>query len=217
MLTRVRNLASASISRKRQPRTQREVVFVHGEPVSDLLTRRGVECRLPAAAKEVDIVMKTPSLIERYLLIQPSVRGPIEFAIIVVVGILGSVFDWMRLPFTPYSNILGAAICVAGLLIHQRCHKDHRQALDRNEQIEALVTTGVFSKVRHPMYSSLILMYLGLAIVWGVAWMLIPAVGFSMTTVAAACGEEDYLLQKFAREYREYMRAVPRRFIPHVF
>lgn len=181
------------------------------------MTLHGVACRLDASAEDADIVMKTPSLIERYILVRPPVRAPIEFAIIVVVGILGGMFDWMRLPFSPYSNILGAAICVAGCLIHLRCHRDHRQALDRNEQIEALVTTGVFSKVRHPMYSSLILIYIGLAIAWGVAWLLIPAVGFSVITVATACREEDYLLQEFAREYREYRRTVPWRFIPHVF
>ena len=181
------------------------------------MTLRGVACRLHSSAEDADIVMKTPSLIERYLHIRPAVRGPIEFAIIIVVGILGGMLDWMRLPFRPYSTILGAAICVAGVLIHLRGHRDHRQAPDRNEEIEALVTTGVFSKVRHPMYASLILIYMGLAIAWGVAWLLIPAVGFSVITVATACREEDYLLQKFAREYREYRRTVPWRFIPHVF
>lgn len=160
--------------------------------------------------------MKTPSLIERYLLIRPQIRMSFEFAIVVIVGILGAIQEWAVLPFSPYSNVLGGALFVAGALLHGRCHKVHRQAHERDEQIEALVTTGVFSKLRHPMYSSLILMYLGLALVWGVSWMLLPATVFSVDTVMVAFREEDYLLKKFGPEYREYMRTVPWRFIPHV-
>ena len=160
--------------------------------------------------------MKTPSLIARYLLTRPPVRMSFEFAIVVIVGILGVVHEWARLPFSPYSNVLGGAIFVAGSLFHGRCHRDHRQALDSDDRIETIVTTGVFSKVRHPMYSSLILMYLGLALAWGVAWMVLPAVVFSVDAVMVAFREEDYLLKKLGPEYREYMRTVPRRFIPHV-
>ena len=160
--------------------------------------------------------MKCPSLIERYLLMRPPVRMSFEFAIVVIVGILGVVHEWARLPFSPYSNVLGGAIFVAGSLFHGRCHRDHRQALDSDDRIEIIVTTGVFSKVRHPMYSSLILMYLGLALIFGIAWMLLPAVVFSVDAVMVAFREEDYLLKTFGREYREYMRTVPWRFIPHV-
>ena len=56
------------------------------------------------------------------------------------------------------------------------------------------MTTGVFSHVRHPLYSSLMLMYAGLAMVWGVAWMPLPAFAFSAVTALVAVGAERWLL-----------------------
>jgi protein-S-isoprenylcysteine O-methyltransferase Ste14 len=67
------------------------------------------------------------------------------------------------------------------------------------------------------MYLSLILMYLGLAIAWGGAWMLLPAVLFSAVTVLIAIQEEEFLLEKFGRQYEEYQRQVPWRFVPGIF
>jgi protein-S-isoprenylcysteine O-methyltransferase Ste14 len=75
----------------------------------------------------------------------------------------------------------------------------------------------VFSKMRHPMYLSLILMYLGLAIAWGVVWMLLPSLLFSALTVLTTIKEEELLLRRFGRQYEEYMQAVPWRFIPKIF
>ena len=81
-------------------------------------------------------MMKHPSPIERYMAIRSPIRSPLELAVIVVVGIVGLLLDWARIPFSPYSNIVGAMLLVAGLLIHGRGHKEHLQALDSDEQIE---------------------------------------------------------------------------------
>ncbi|MBN1152587.1 MAG: isoprenylcysteine carboxylmethyltransferase family protein [Dehalococcoidia bacterium] len=160
--------------------------------------------------------MKWPSPIERYLTVKPSVRSMTEIPSIVVVGILGEVFDWARLPFSPYVNIVGGAMLVAGLLVHSYCHKVHRQGHEETGQIQFIVTTGVFASVRHPMYTSVFLIYFGLALVWGIVWMLVPATFFSIITVAIAVKEEQLLLQRFGSEYEGYLRKVPYRFIPHV-
>jgi protein-S-isoprenylcysteine O-methyltransferase Ste14 len=160
--------------------------------------------------------MKWPSLVQRYLLVKPAVRSMTEFPSIVVVGILGEVFDWTRLSFSPYLNILGGAMLVAGLIVHSYCHRVHRQGDKETVQIEFIVTTGVYASVRHPMYTSVFLIYFGLALVWGIVWMLLPAAFFSIITVAIAVKEEQLLLQRFGSEYEEYLRKVPYRFIPHV-
>jgi len=160
--------------------------------------------------------MKWPSLVERYLLVKPAVRTMTEPPSIIVVGILGEVFDWTRLPFSPYVNIVGGAILVAGLIVHSYCHKVHRQGHEQTESITSIVTTGIYASVRHPMYTSLFLIYFGLALVWGIVWMLVPAAIWSIITVATAFKEEELLLQRFGSEYEEYLRTVPYRFIPHV-
>jgi protein-S-isoprenylcysteine O-methyltransferase Ste14 len=155
-------------------------------------------------------------LLNRYLLVKPTVRMVIEWPLIIIVGILGEMLSWARLPLSPYSHILGGAALLGGAILHALCHRAHRQAHDQSEQIEGLVTTGLFSQMRHPMYTSLMLMYLGVAFVWGVAWMLLPALLFSALTVLIALREEAFLLEKFGRRYEEYMQDVPWRFIPRV-
>jgi protein-S-isoprenylcysteine O-methyltransferase Ste14 len=156
-------------------------------------------------------------MLNRYLLVKPTVRMVIELPIIVIAGVLGEIFSWDRLPLSPYSNVVGGAIFLGGWVLHIYCHKVHKQAHEQSQQIEGLVTTGPFSKIRHPMYLGLVLMYLGLAIAWGVEYMLLPAFIFSALTVLIAIKEEYFLLQKFGRQYQEYMQDVPWRFIPRIF
>lgn len=67
------------------------------------------------------------------------------------------------------------------------------------------------------MYLSLILMYFGFALAWGVLWIFLPAVLFSILNVFTAIREEKFLVQKLGYQYGEYMKAVPWRFIPGVF
>jgi protein-S-isoprenylcysteine O-methyltransferase Ste14 len=161
--------------------------------------------------------MKRPTVINQYLLMKPTLRMVIELPIIIIIGILGEIFSWVRIPLSPYSNLVGGAILLGGWILHAYCHRVHKQAHEQSQQIEGLVTTGVFSKIRHPMYLSLILMYLGLAIAWGVVWMLLPSLFFSALTVLIAIKEEEFLLRRFGYQYEEYMQEVPWRFLPKIF
>jgi protein-S-isoprenylcysteine O-methyltransferase Ste14 len=161
--------------------------------------------------------VKGQRLLNRYLLAKPTLRMVIEWPIIIVIGILGEIFSWVRIPLSPYSNLVGGAIFLGGWIFHVYCHRVHKQAHEQSQQIEGIVTTGVFSKIRHPMYLSLILMYLGLAIAWGIVWMLLPSFLFSAFTVLIAIKEEEVLLRKFGHQYEEYMQAVPWRLIPSIF
>jgi protein-S-isoprenylcysteine O-methyltransferase Ste14 len=161
--------------------------------------------------------MKAQTLINRYLLVKPTFRLVTEWPMIIATGILGEIFSSARVPFSPYSNLVGGAVFLGGWIFHAYCHRAHKQAHKQSQQVERLVTTGVFSKMRHPMYLSLILMYLGLALSWGILWMLIPSLFFSALTVMIAIKEEAFLLQKFGRQYEEYMQKVPWRMIPKIF
>ena len=156
-------------------------------------------------------------LLNRYLLIKPAVRTVTEFPIIILLGMLGEIFSWHRIPLSPYSNIFGGAILLGALILHMYCHRIHKQAHEHSQQINFLVQRGIFLKMRHPMYLSLILIYLGLALTWGVIWMLVPAVLFSVLTVFIAIKEEAFMVQKFGRQYEDYMQKVPWRFIPKIF
>lgn len=161
--------------------------------------------------------MKQQSIINRYLLAKPNIIFMIGFLIILSTGILGEIFNWTKIPFSPYSNIIGGIIAFSGWILHLYCHRTHRQAHKKSQHINKIVTTGIFSKIRHPMYLGIIITYFGLAIAWGILWMLIPAILFSLLAALVSIKEEEYLLQKFGIEYKEYMQKVPWRFIKKIF
>jgi protein-S-isoprenylcysteine O-methyltransferase Ste14 len=172
---------------------------------------------VPNLLKEVKTPMEKQSLINRYLLAKPTVSMVIEFPIIVIIGILGEIFSWARIPWSPYTNLVGGALFLGALILHAHCHRVHKQAHEQSRHIEGIVTTGVFATMRHPMYLSLILMYLGLSIAWGVMWMLPASLFFAALTVMTAVQEEKFLLSKFGAGYEEYMQNVRWRFIPRLF
>jgi protein-S-isoprenylcysteine O-methyltransferase Ste14 len=161
--------------------------------------------------------MKDRTLLNQYLLAKPTLRMVVEWPIIIIIGILGEIFSWIRIPLSPYSNFVGGAVLLGGWIFHVYCHRVHKQAHEQSQQIEGLVTTGVFSKIRHPMYLGLILMYLGVAVAWGVLWMLLPSLLFSALTVLTSIKEEEFLLRRFSHQYEEYMQAVPWRVVPRIF
>jgi protein-S-isoprenylcysteine O-methyltransferase Ste14 len=78
---------------------------------------------------------------------------------------------------------------------------------------DALICNGPYAHVRHPIYSGLLLEFLGL-ILWQPTppVLLAGAIGLSWTLIQARLEEFD-LLQRLPN-YRQYMGQVPR-FMPH--
>jgi len=164
--------------------------------------------------------MKRGSLLDRYCLAKSIVGIAIEFPILIGGGIAGIVLSWPRFPFFPLANILGGILLVVGYVIHLSAHKEMRkygvQAHQHSTQVGTLITSGPYSKVRHPGYSGLVLIYFGFALGFGAVWMLIPAVIFTILTCVTAIKEEKFLKERFGKEYEEYMKRVPWRFIPKI-
>jgi len=84
------------------------------------------------------------------------------------------------------------------------------------EQTTRLVTTGVYHYVRHPLYSSLLLL------TWGVflkrpSWIAAGlAAGASLFLLGTAVAEERENASYFGADYEVYLRGT-RRFIPYLF
>jgi len=153
----------------------------------------------------------------RYLGICPRVRALIEWPAIVSVGVVGELLGWPRLPLSPCSNAAGGALLLAGFWLHTRCHRVHVQGHESSSGIERIVTRGAYSRIRHPMYLSLIAMYVGVALAWGIVWILLPATAVALLTGLTATVEETLLLERFPHEYAEYMKAVRWRLIPGLY
>ena len=79
---------------------------------------------------------------------------------------------------------------------------------------DGFVQTGFYARVRHPMYTAVILVFIGY-IIWFQSWLamicLIPFILISKF----AYDEEKHLLERFGKEYKDYMKKTGR-FFPKI-
>jgi protein-S-isoprenylcysteine O-methyltransferase Ste14 len=161
--------------------------------------------------------MKNENLIDSLLLSNPVYRAMIEYLLLIGTGILGLVFSWSKLPFSPVLNIVGGILILGGLLFHVYGEKNHKQAHEKSADIVKIAKNGIFSKIRHPLYTSAIIINLGIAFAFGVLVTFIIAIVSILHWIMTALKEEEFLLQKFGEEYSLYKKEVRWRFIPRIF
>lgn len=115
---------------------------------------------------------------------------------------------------------LGAVIFAAALWVFRRSHKE----LGRNWSItleirerHKLVSTGPYALIRHPMYTSFLLMGIGQAFLLA-NWVAGAAgiIGFAVLFFLRVEKEERMMLENFGPEYRAYMERT-RRIIPYLY
>jgi protein-S-isoprenylcysteine O-methyltransferase Ste14 len=115
---------------------------------------------------------------------------------------------------TPAVLPSGVALIVAGaaiVILARREFARHGQPTDPGRPTGAVVTTGVFSFSRNPLYLGGVFILVGIALVFDLAWLLVlllPALIACHYVLIAP--EERYLAAKFGEEYRAYAASVHR-------
>jgi protein-S-isoprenylcysteine O-methyltransferase Ste14 len=86
-------------------------------------------------------------------------------------------------------------------------HQDHR-----------LVRTGLFRLVRHPSYSGLLLLFLGMGLSFG-NWLsfAVIVVPFLAALLYRIQVEESSLVEALGQDYVEYCRSTTKRLLPGIF
>jgi protein-S-isoprenylcysteine O-methyltransferase Ste14 len=152
-----------------------------------------------------------------------SARGALEAALLTlamvafflplvwVVSLEPALANYRLLPGAYWS---GVVVLVASLWLFARSHADLGTnwsiTLEVRETHE-LVTGGVYRRVRHPMYTALLLYSLGFALVLP-NWIAGPAYLVAMTLlVAFRLGPEEQLMRaEFGPDYDDYARRTKR-------
>ena len=107
--------------------------------------------------------------------------------------------------------LIGAWLGIAGV----RVLGMNRTPFPEPKQGSQLVTTGIYARVRHPLYASVIALGLG----WALLWRSGPALALAAVQAAffhAKARLEERLLPAQFPDYADYARRVPR-FIPRLF
>lgn len=106
---------------------------------------------------------------------------------------------------------MGAIFGLAGVQALGRCRTPYPEPLTEGH----LVRVGIYRRVRHPLYTSLMLITCGWGLSWSSWWCLASAVALSVLLIAKALAEERWLRKRYP-DYSEYAAKVPR-FLPFLF
>jgi protein-S-isoprenylcysteine O-methyltransferase Ste14 len=158
--------------------------------------------------------------------LEPAASGILRLLIILVAIVLLST-TWIPLPwlyrpvwragFWPFW--LGAAVTVSGLLFAVWA----REHLGRNwssqvsiKQDHELITTGPYAVVRHPIYTGILVGFLGLAIALSEVRGFVVFVLFFLVFWAKLSKEEQWMRSQFGETYAKYVHRTAA-LVPYLF
>jgi protein-S-isoprenylcysteine O-methyltransferase Ste14 len=110
--------------------------------------------------------------------------------------------------------VLGALVAIAGGALVIAAERRFRQVgtnVPPWRPSLRLATSGIYERMRNPMYIGLLLVVGGLGIALGSDWTLLLLVPTALVLhYGVVLREERYLERKFGEEYRRYRARVPR-------
>jgi protein-S-isoprenylcysteine O-methyltransferase Ste14 len=143
---------------------------------------------------------------------------PMMTAIVTVAALDDGRIHWLTLPW--WLCGLGYVLFVFGMAISAWAESVNkffeptvRIQADRGQTV---IATGPYAIVRHPGYSSGLLIFVGMALALGSLWALIPA-GLSWLLLVPRTQWEDETLQAELPGYKEYTQKVHFKLIPGVW
>lgn len=127
----------------------------------------------------------------------------------IIVGLFeplkSGVISVLRIPFF----IIGAVLIIFGVYLWVSAN--FRSGLGKNIKENVLITTGVYSLVRNPVYSAFMFMCTGALFIAGNCYFcFLPFVYWIYMTLLMKNTEEKWLEALYGDEYRNYKKSVNR-------
>ena len=142
--------------------------------------------------------------------------GPIYVAVIMITAIVFSVLS--HFDYIPSYNIdaLNIPLLVLGIIliilsIYMWYVSVINERIDKYISEGKLVTTGIYSYTRNPIYSAFTLLSIGILLIVNNYYLLVLSfVYWLFLTILMKNTEEKWLEDKFGKEYLEYKKKVNR-------
>ena len=144
------------------------------------------------------------------------VLSALMFIAAFVVAGLSVRFGWIMFP--SWVTWIGVVIFLASYALYAEVMRENAY-LSRTVEVQEgqhVVDTGLYGIVRHPMYSTTLLLFLSMPIVLGSPFSFIIMLVYVPIIVKRIRNEEEVLAEGLAG-YGEYMTRVKWRLIPHVW
>jgi protein-S-isoprenylcysteine O-methyltransferase Ste14 len=134
----------------------------------------------------------------------------------IVVSALDFRFSWSPVP--PVVSVVGDVLVAVGLGIAMltTIQNGYASANITVESGQELVSTGLYSVVRHPMYFGNVVLMIGIPLALGSYWGLLFVIPGLAVLATRILDEEKVLTQQLAG-YRAYAQRVHYRLVPYVW
>jgi protein-S-isoprenylcysteine O-methyltransferase Ste14 len=124
-------------------------------------------------------------------------------------------FPWLQLPFPDWLRwigvILGFISLVAFWWVHSTLGREFSKMLTIQDS-HSLITNGPYHRIRHPMYTSLLVYFFTWILISANLLFFIVWILMSLFLVARIPQEEAMLIDQFGDEYKEYQTQTGRLF-----
>ncbi|MBN1535748.1 MAG: isoprenylcysteine carboxylmethyltransferase family protein [Anaerolineales bacterium] len=140
-------------------------------------------------------------------------------ALVAFYAVADSPSSWLTVPLPEWLRWLGVGLGFFSLALLVWVHHTLREYWSTTLQLRnshTIITRGPYAWVRHPMYSVLMLCFLGLALVSEIWLLLLWAVLSPVFFNRIAGIEEMMMKEQFGDEYLAYMNQTGR-FFPKIF
>ena len=144
-----------------------------------------------------------------------TLSGLMFLAAFVVAG-LGHRFGWPSFP--DWVTWLGAALFLASYAFYGVVISENK-FLSRTIEVQDgqhVVDTGLYGIVRHPMYSSTLVLFLSMPLVLGSPFAFVIMLAY-IPIIAKRILNEEKILAEGLEGYADYLTRVPWRLIPHIW
>ena len=130
-------------------------------------------------------------------------RRPLLFLVVPIVGIGAIVYSFWNPPWTPL-RIIGLILLAFGLIFLTVARLQLGNSFSIKPEARKLVTHGLYSKIRNPVYFFGVFVFTGLILYIGQSYLLLLMIPLVLMQVLRARAEARVLEEKFGDEYRAY-------------
>lgn len=179
---------------------------------------------LPMLLMGIVLCIKAPRLLEKRLSHKEKEKA--QKAVIALSGLMFSTgfvlsaldfrFGWSSVP--PWAVIAASLSFLIGYGMYAEVMRENAYLSRTVEVVEdqAVISTGLYGVVRHPMYLATLLMFLPIPLILGSLWGLIPFLLYPFIIVVRIRNEEKVLINGL-KGYSDYRKKVKYRLIPLVW
>ena len=133
-----------------------------------------------------------------------------------IIAGLGYRFNWYTLPKSV--SVCASVVFLLAYVLYAEVLRENTY-LSRTIKVEEnqkAIDTGLYGIVRHPMYSVTLLLFLSIPLILGSIYSFILFLAYPFI-IAKRINNEEQLLEKELKGYKEYKQKVKYRLIPFVW